>query len=87
LSFRYPLSLFLKLVLVSHPNIVQTLFILLALILQPFQFSLLSLIYFEHPSLNHDIPPLPQYAYAFMAWCSVKAQGQLYLYLKFWCYL
>jgi hypothetical protein len=25
------------------------------------------------------IPPLPQYA--FMAWCSVKAQGQLYLYL------
>jgi hypothetical protein len=24
-------------------------------------------------------PPLPQYA--FMAWCSVKAQGQLYLYL------
>jgi hypothetical protein len=25
------------------------------------------------------IPPLPQYA--FMAWCSAKAQGQLYLYL------
>jgi hypothetical protein len=25
------------------------------------------------------IPPLSQYA--FMAWCSVKAQGQLYLYL------
>jgi len=25
------------------------------------------------------IPPLPQYA--FVAWCSVKAQGQLYLYL------
>jgi hypothetical protein len=25
------------------------------------------------------ILPLPQYA--FMAWCSVKAQGQLYLYL------
>jgi hypothetical protein len=24
------------------------------------------------------IPPLPQYA--FMAWCSVKAQGQLHLY-------
>jgi hypothetical protein len=24
-------------------------------------------------------PPLPQYA--FVAWCSVKAQGQLYLYL------
>jgi hypothetical protein len=27
----------------------------------------------------NGIPPLPQYA--FMAWCSVKAQGQLYLYL------
>jgi hypothetical protein len=25
------------------------------------------------------IPPFAQYA--FMAWCSVKAQGQLYLYL------
>jgi len=25
------------------------------------------------------IPPLPQYA--FMVWCSVKAQGQLYLHL------
>jgi hypothetical protein len=25
------------------------------------------------------VHPLPQYA--FMAWCSVKAQGQLYLYL------
>jgi hypothetical protein len=25
------------------------------------------------------IPPLPQYA--FMAWCPVKAQGKLYLYL------
>jgi hypothetical protein len=25
------------------------------------------------------ISPLPQYA--FMAWCSVKAQGQLYIYL------
>jgi hypothetical protein len=25
------------------------------------------------------VPPLPQYA--FMAWCSVKAQGQLYLLL------
>jgi hypothetical protein len=25
------------------------------------------------------VPPLHQYA--FMAWCSVKAQGQLYLYL------
>jgi hypothetical protein len=26
------------------------------------------------------VPPLPQYA--FMAWCSAKAQGQLYLYLS-----
>jgi hypothetical protein len=26
-----------------------------------------------------DIPPLTQYA--FMAWCSVKTQGQIYLYL------
>jgi len=26
------------------------------------------------------IPPLPQYA--FVAWCLVKAQGQIYLYLK-----
>jgi hypothetical protein len=25
-----------------------------------------------------DVPPLPQYV--FKAWCSVKAQGQLYLY-------
>jgi hypothetical protein len=29
--------------------------------------------------MRGDIPPLPQYA--FMAWYSVKAQGQLYLYL------
>jgi hypothetical protein len=29
--------------------------------------------------MSAAIPPLPQYA--FMAWCSVKAQGQLYLYL------
>jgi len=29
--------------------------------------------------MSRAIPPLPQYA--FMAWCSVKAQGQLYLYL------
>jgi hypothetical protein len=29
--------------------------------------------------MNGAIPPLPQYA--FMAWCSVKAQGQLYLTL------
>jgi hypothetical protein len=28
--------------------------------------------------MSGAIPPLPQYA--FMAWCSVKAQGQLYLY-------
>jgi hypothetical protein len=30
--------------------------------------------------MSGDIPPLPQYA--FMAWCLVKAQGQLYLYLS-----
>jgi hypothetical protein len=30
--------------------------------------------------MSGAIPPLPQYA--FMAWCSVKAQGQLYLYLQ-----
>jgi hypothetical protein len=30
--------------------------------------------------MSGTIPPLPQYA--FMAWCSVKAQGQLYLYLS-----
>jgi hypothetical protein len=30
------------------------------------------------------ISPLPQYA--LMAWCSVKARGQLYLYLvEVWC--
>jgi hypothetical protein len=29
--------------------------------------------------MSGAIPPLPQYA--FMAWCSVKAQGQLYFYL------
>jgi hypothetical protein len=29
--------------------------------------------------MSGAIPPLPQYAY--MAWCSVQAQGQLYLYL------
>jgi hypothetical protein len=29
--------------------------------------------------MNGAIHPLPQYA--FMAWCLVKAQGQLYLYL------
>jgi hypothetical protein len=30
--------------------------------------------------MSGAIPPLPQYA--FMAWCSVKAQGQLYLSLS-----
>jgi hypothetical protein len=29
--------------------------------------------------MSVTVSPLPQYA--FMAWCSVKAQGQLYLYL------
>jgi len=29
--------------------------------------------------MSGSMPPLLQYA--FMAWCSVKAQGQLYLYL------
>jgi len=29
--------------------------------------------------MSGAIPPLPQYA--LMSWCSVKAQGQLYLYL------
>jgi hypothetical protein len=29
--------------------------------------------------MRGDVPPLPQYA--LMVWCSVKAQGQLYLYL------
>jgi hypothetical protein len=29
--------------------------------------------------MSGAIPPLPQHA--FMAWCLVKAQGQLYLYL------
>jgi hypothetical protein len=31
------------------------------------------------PRMRWAIPPLPQYA--FTVWCSVKAQGQLYLYL------
>jgi hypothetical protein len=31
--------------------------------------------------MSGAIPPLPQYA--FMAWCSVKAQGQLYLTFYF----
>jgi hypothetical protein len=30
--------------------------------------------------MSGAIPPLPQHA--FMVWCSVKAQGQLYLYLS-----
>jgi hypothetical protein len=29
--------------------------------------------------MHGAIPPLPEYA--FMAWCLVEAQGQLYLYL------
>jgi len=32
--------------------------------------------------MSGTIPPLPQYA--FMALCSVKAQGQLYLCLYMW---
>jgi hypothetical protein len=35
--------------------------------------------------MSGAIPPLPQYA--FMAWCLVKAQGQLYLYLYLYLYL
>jgi hypothetical protein len=31
--------------------------------------------------MSGAIPPLPQYA--FMAWCSVKTQGQLDLFLLF----
>jgi len=31
--------------------------------------------------MSGAIPPLPQYA--LMAWCSVEAQGQLYLYLYY----
>jgi hypothetical protein len=31
--------------------------------------------------MSGAIPPLPQYA--FMAWCSVKAQGQLYFTFTF----
>jgi hypothetical protein len=30
--------------------------------------------------MSGAIPPLPHYV--FMAWCSAKAQGQLYLYLQ-----
>jgi hypothetical protein len=36
--------------------------------------------------MSGAIPPLPQYT--FMAWCSVKAQEKLYLYLYlYWQYL
>jgi hypothetical protein len=37
--------------------------------------------------MRGDIPPLPHYA--FMAWCLVKAQEQLYFYLYFevCCYI
>jgi hypothetical protein len=31
--------------------------------------------------MSGAMPPLPQYA--FMAWCLVEAQGQLYLYLQY----
>jgi hypothetical protein len=34
--------------------------------------------------MSGAIPPLPQYT--FMVWCSVKAQGQLYLYLLLYQY-
>jgi hypothetical protein len=37
------------------------------------------------PGSKKAIPPLPQYAY--MAWCSVKAQEQLYLLLLWGCVL
>jgi hypothetical protein len=29
--------------------------------------------------MSRDIPPLPQYA--FIAWCLVQAQGQIYFYI------
>jgi hypothetical protein len=32
--------------------------------------------------MSETILPFPQYA--FMAWCSVKSQGQLYFYLYVW---
>jgi hypothetical protein len=37
----------------------------------------LTSIYYQGQRMSGAILPLPQYA--FMAWCSVKAQGQLYL--------
>jgi hypothetical protein len=39
----------------------------------------LTSIYSRGQRMSGAIHPFPQYA--FMAWCSVKAQGQLYLYL------
>jgi hypothetical protein len=39
----------------------------------------LTSIYCRGQRMSGAIPPLPQYA--FLAWCLVKAQGQLYLYL------
>jgi len=33
--------------------------------------------------MSGAIPPLPQYA--FMVWCSVKAQGQLYIFTLLVC--
>jgi hypothetical protein len=39
----------------------------------------LTSIYCRGQRMRGAMTPLPQYA--FMAWCSVKAQGQLYLYL------
>jgi hypothetical protein len=35
--------------------------------------------------MRGDIPPLPQYT--FTAWCSVKAQRQIYLYMYLYLYL
>jgi len=37
----------------------------------------------QRSRIGGAIPPLPQYA--FMVWCSVKAQG-LYLYLSKWAW-
>jgi hypothetical protein len=45
----------------------------------PDQFFHLIVVHSPPSSMSGVIPPLPQYA--FMAWCSVKAQGQLYLYI------
>jgi hypothetical protein len=43
----------------------------------------LTSIYCGDKRMSGAIPPLPQYA--FMAWCSVKAQEQFYLYLLHVC--